>query len=76
MESGIGPAALGLSPTAVVSVDKKDIVDTIMQRVENADGFITSSARERDFGVKSVYFTDPDGNAWEALWQPTPEQPV
>lgn len=49
-------------------------VDRQMSRVVKAGGTITSPARDRDGGLYSGYFTDPEGNGWEIVW--SPEMPL
>lgn len=53
-----------------VFVDSKEDVDTQMSKVVAAGGQITSAVRERDGGLYSGYFTDPEGNGWEIVWSP------
>ena len=32
---------------------------------------LTSAAHQRDFGIYSGYFADPEGNSWEIAWAPS-----
>jgi predicted lactoylglutathione lyase len=68
-ESGIAVADTPRSVWAVF-VDKKTDVDSQMARVIAAGATVTSPVRERDGGLYSGYFTDPEGNGWELVWSP------
>lgn len=68
-ESGIDVSATPRAIYAVFVNDKRS-VDEQMARVEKAGGTITSAVRDRDGGLYSGYFTDPEGNAWEIVWSP------
>lgn len=68
-ESGVDVAA---TPRAIcaVFVNDKQVVDDQMARVEKAGATITSPVRDRDGGLYSGYFADPEGNVWEIVWSP------
>ncbi len=53
-----------------VFVNSKDHVDTQMAKAVAAGATITSPVRDRDGGLYSGYFADPEGNGWEIVWSP------
>ena len=71
-EAGAGAASAGSAATAVISVASRDQVDAAQEDAWQAGAAVTSPARERDFGIYSFYLTDPDGNGWEILTNPSP----
>jgi uncharacterized protein len=68
-ESGIEGAA---SPKSIwaIFVDSRQEVETVFKRAIAAGGTITSALRDRDGGLYSGYFADPEGNGWEVVWSP------
>lgn len=68
-ESGI--AAVG-SPKSIWAhfVASKEEVHTIFDRAVAAGATITSPIRDRDLGLYSGYFADPEGNGWEIVHGP------
>ena len=68
-ESGIDLSATSRALNAVFVTDKAD-VDAQMARAVSAGATITSPIRDRDGGLYSGYFTDPEGNGWEIVWSP------
>ena len=69
-ESGL-PAGTASKAMMAVFVASKAEVDRQMSRVVKAGGTITSPVRDRDGGLYTGYFTDPEGNAWEIVYSPT-----
>lgn len=69
-ESGLSAPAAPKAIMAVFVVSQVE-VDRQMSRVVQAGGKIVSPVRDRDGGLYSGYFTDPEGNAWEIVWSPT-----
>lgn len=53
-----------------VFVNSKEEVDAQMALALRAGGTITSAVRDRDGGLYSGYFADPEGNGWEIVWSP------
>lgn len=51
-------------------VSSKGEVDTQFARAVDAGATVTSPVRDRDGGLYSGYFTDPEGNGWELVWSP------
>jgi predicted lactoylglutathione lyase len=54
----------------VINTAERNNVDAIANQVTAAGGRITSPARNRDGGLYSFYFLDPDRNPWEVVWNP------
>jgi uncharacterized glyoxalase superfamily protein PhnB len=51
-------------------VASKEEVHAIIDRAVAAGATITSSIRDRDLGLYSGYFADPEGNGWEIVFGP------
>lgn len=68
-ESGINVSATPRAINAVFVENKAD-VDSQFADAVAAGAQITSPIRDRDGGLYSGYFTDPEGNAWEIVWSP------
>lgn len=68
-ESGIESTG-GPKSIWAVFVNDKDAVDPMMARAVAAGAVVTSPVRDRDGGLYSGYFTDPEGNGWEIVWSP------
>ena len=45
-------------------------VDALLEDAKAAGAAITRPAHDADWGGRSGYFTDPDGNLWEIAWNP------
>lgn len=68
-ESGI-PVATQTKSLWAVFVDTKADVDAQFDRACKAGAVVTSPVRDRDGGLYSGYFSDPEGNGWEVVWSP------
>lgn len=68
-ESGIDVSATA-RPINAVFVESKEDVDAQIARALAAGATLTSPIRDRDGGLYSGYFTDPEGNGWEIVWSP------
>jgi uncharacterized protein len=68
-EAGV-PVADGPRIINAVFVNCKDDVDAQMAKALAAGGTVTSPTRDRDGGLYSGYFADPEGNCWEIVWSP------
>ena len=68
-ESGIEAVATPKSVWAIF-VESKAEVESVFERAVSAGARITSPIRDRDGGLYSGYFTDPEGNGWEVVWSP------
>lgn len=47
----------------------KGEVDAVLKRAEAASGARSIQAKDQPWGYAG-YFTDPDGNLWEVMWNP------
>lgn len=68
-ESGL-PIATGAKSIWAVFVDSKEAVNRDMATAIAAGATVTSPVRDRDQGLYSGYFADPEGNCWEIVWSP------
>ncbi|PKB14356.1 hypothetical protein B0I00_1943 [Novosphingobium kunmingense] len=68
-ESGID---LSATPRAInaIFVEEKADVDAQIAGALSAGATLTSPIRDRDGGLYSGYFADPEGNGWEIVWSP------
>ncbi|MDB5445717.1 MAG: glyoxalase [Phenylobacterium sp.] len=60
----------GSKTSLAVFVESKVKVDEIYQRAIKAGATQTSGVRDRDGGLYTGYFADPEGNSWEVVWSP------
>jgi len=60
----------GSKTSLAVFVGSKNEVDAIYQRAVGAGARQTSYVRDRDGGLYTGYFADPEGNSWEVVWSP------
>ena len=70
-DSGLPPSPP--CPTAFAlghNVSSKAEVDAVLKQAEAAGGTITKHAHDTFYGGYAGYFQDPDGNLWEAAWNP------
>ena len=51
-------------------VESKQAVDETYERALAAGAKETSGVRDRDGGLYTGYFADPEGNSWEVVWSP------
>lgn len=61
------------SPTSFTighNVTSREKVDQVMDEAARAGAEIIVPARETFFGGYAGYFRDPDGHAWEIVWNP------
>jgi hypothetical protein len=68
-ESGV-PATETPKAHMAVFVAAKGEVDSAFDRAVKAGARVTSAVRDRDQGLYSGYFADPEGNVWEVVWSP------
>lgn len=64
------PVAAGSQTSLAVFVGSKREVDETFQRALAAGAKATSAVRDRDGGLYTGYFADPEGNSWEVVWSP------
>jgi predicted lactoylglutathione lyase len=68
-ESGI-PAVSTPKGLWAIFTRTKEEVGALFDRAIAAGATVTSPIRDRDGGLWSGYFTDPEGNGWEVVWSP------
>ena len=64
------PIAAGSQASLAVFVESKEKVDELFAKALASGGRETSGLRDRDGGLYSGYFADPEGNSWEIVWSP------
>lgn len=52
------------------NVTSKAEVDQVMAQAASAGGTIVKPAQDTFYGGYAGYFQDPEGNLWEAVWNP------
>lgn len=60
----------GSKTSLAVFVASKQEVDETFARALAAGATRTSGVRDRDGGLYTGYFADPEGNSWEVCWSP------
>ncbi len=56
--------------TLALNVEEKGRVDEVVGTVRAAGGRIVTEPIDADWGGRSAYFSDPEGNLWEVAWMP------
>ena len=56
--------------TCAVLVEEEGTVDEALETVRRAGGRVLAEAVAREWGGRSGYFADPEGNVWELAWMP------
>jgi uncharacterized protein len=56
--------------TCAVNVELEEMVDAAIEAVRAAGGRVLAEPVAREWGGRSGYFADPEGNAWEVAWLP------
>src|SRR5688572_20471811 len=56
--------------TMAVNVDEIEQVDQAIAAARAAGATLLAEPVTRDWGGRSGYFADPEGNAWEVAWLP------
>lgn len=72
-EAGAEPAPpqpSAISHSLAINVDEIDQVDTTLEAARAAGARITAEPTTMEWGGRSGYFTDPEGNYWEVAWVP------
>ncbi len=54
--------------TLALNVEEKGRVDEVVGTVRAAGGRIVKHPNDADWGGRSAYFSDPEGNLWEVAW--------
>lgn len=68
-ESGIPETSIPKALNAIFVPSKADVDRDFAQAIA-AGATVTSPVRDRDGGLYSGYFADPEGNGWEVVWSP------
>lgn len=68
-ESGVPPTDTPKAHMAIF-VSTREEVDLAFDRAVKAGARVTSAVRDRDQGLYSGYFADPENNVWEVVWSP------
>lgn len=68
-ESGVEAVRLPKSLWALF-VPSREEVDSLFAKALAAGAKVTSAVRDRDGGLYSGYFADPEDNGWEIVWSP------
>lgn len=68
-ESGV-PATDASKAHLATFVSTREEVDAAFGRAVEAGARVTSPVRDRDQGLYSGYFADPEDNVWEVVWSP------
>ena len=56
--------------TCSINVENEGDVDAAIEAVQSAGGKVLAEPTGRDWGGRSAYFADPEGNVWEVAWLP------
>jgi uncharacterized protein len=64
------PLTTGSKTSLAVFVESKEKVEEIYRRALAAGATQTSGVKNRDGGLYTGYFADPEGNSWEVVWSP------
>jgi catechol 2,3-dioxygenase-like lactoylglutathione lyase family enzyme len=56
-----------------VNVAERDAVDSALAAARQAGALVLAEPSDRDWGGRSAYFADPEGNTWELAWLPGAE---
>lgn len=59
--------------TLACNVERKEQVDEALAAAREAGATVLAEPVDRDWGGRSAYFADPEGNAWEIAWLPGAE---
>jgi catechol 2,3-dioxygenase-like lactoylglutathione lyase family enzyme len=63
------PSAAGFSGVTVAcNVDREEQVDAAFAAALAAGATLVAAPVTRDWGGRSAYFADPEGNRWEIAW--------
>ena len=53
-----------------INVERAEQVDATIEAARAAGGRVTKEAVTAEWGGRSAYFADPEGNFWEVAWVP------
>jgi catechol 2,3-dioxygenase-like lactoylglutathione lyase family enzyme len=61
----------GYAPmNCAINVDAREQVDEAIEMARSSGGHVLSDPVDKDWGGRSAYFADPEGNVWEVAWMP------
>ncbi|WP_164842330.1 VOC family protein [Actinoplanes solisilvae] len=66
-----GPPGAWSGTTLACNVDSRDQVDTAFDAAVAAGARVVASPVDREWGGRSGYVADPEGNRWEIAWAGT-----
>ncbi|HEV3109201.1 MAG TPA: VOC family protein [Candidatus Binataceae bacterium] len=64
------PLTAGSKTSLAVLLESSEKVEEIYKRALAAGATQTSGVKNRDGGLYTGYFADPEGNSWEVVWSP------
>ena len=71
-DAGVGSATASDQAPPHFSIgyllESREAVDAFLTRAEVAGATLSGGPRERQWGIYSGYFRDPDGHYWEVIW--------
>ena len=53
-----------------MNVERRELVDAVIDELRAAGARITKEPEDAEWGGRSAYWADPEGNAWEVAWAP------
>jgi hypothetical protein len=53
-----------------INVGAREDVDAVIDQLRAAGAIVLKEAVDEDWGGRSAYFADPEGNPWEVAWVP------
>lgn len=53
-----------------MNVERRELVDAAIDELRAAGARITKEPHDADWGGRSAYWADPEGNLWEVAWAP------
>ena len=56
--------------TLSINVEQREQVEAALTAAREAGATVLAKPVDRDWGGRSAYFADPEGNAWEIAWLP------
>ena len=70
-EIGVSGQPIGFNRTLLsINMHSKSDVDDLLNKAKNAGGRILKPAHKKPWGGYSGFFSDPDENPYEAVWNP------
>ncbi len=56
--------------TCAINVEREEEVELAIEAAAAAGARVLAAAEKREWGGRSGYFADPEGNVWEVAWIP------